>query len=133
MIEGLFPVARVIVLVEMAAEDGFHFHGDDLGGSDGHLDRVQDGVDQTAKAGAGLEHSGAGFQSEQGRKLGGDWHGRLEELIGADCNGRGVTVCDYCDGDRSFETQSGESCPNCGGRGQAVCSACSGTGKVEDE
>jgi len=54
------------------------------------LYRVQDGVDQTAKAGAGLEHSGAWFQSEQGRKLGGDWHGCLEELIGADCNGCGA-------------------------------------------
>ena len=42
---------------------------------------------------APLHYAGAlGFQSEQGRKLGGDWHGRLEELIGADCNGRGAVL-----------------------------------------
>jgi len=50
-----------------------------------------------------------------------------------ECGGRGVTRCDHCGGDKSFETISGESCPVCNGEGKHKCVPCKGTGLVTSE
>jgi len=45
-----------------------------------------------------------------------------------ECQGSGETECNYCCGDRSFETMTGDGCPVCGGDGKMVCPNCDGSG-----
>jgi DnaJ-class molecular chaperone len=51
----------------------------------------------------------------------------------SECGGKGITWCDYCGGDKSFETRGGDPCPACGGDGKHKCVPCNGTGYVMSE
>ena len=51
-----------------------------------------------------------------------------EKVECGNCGGTGVSICEHCDGDLTFETRSGDPCPACGGDGKHKCVGCNGRG-----